>query len=133
MRSGGAAPLGNSQAQGPHNPRSTVPTKVRTLMLIPRLWNLSIRTRNLLNRYAPTNALLNKLRERQGLKWGIPAMLIGIAYVAIAAIITALIGHGWSQWLYLLFFLCLYNGLKFLLFGPGAWCFSYALDSQKPV
>ncbi|MBC9936024.1 MULTISPECIES: hypothetical protein [unclassified Leucobacter] len=62
-------------------------------MLIPRLWNLSIRTRNLLNRYAPTNLLLNKLRERHSLKWGIPAMLIGIAYIAIAAIITTLIGH----------------------------------------
>lgn len=87
-------------------------------MLIPRLWNLSIRTRNLLNRYAPTNILLNKLRGRRGLKWGIPAMLIGVAYIAIAAIVTTLIGHGWSQWLYVIFFLCLYNGLKFLLFGP---------------
>jgi hypothetical protein len=87
-------------------------------MLIPRLWNLSIRTRNLLNRYAPTNILLNKLRGRRGLKWGIPAMLIGVACLAIAAIITTLIGHGWSPWLYLIFFLCLYNGLKLLLFGP---------------
>lgn len=87
-------------------------------MLIPRLWTLSIRTRNLLHRYAPTNILLTRFRSRRGLKWGIPAMLIGAAYIVLAAIITTLIGHGWSEWLYLLFFLCLYNGLKFLLFGP---------------
>lgn len=87
-------------------------------MLIPHLWNLSIRTRNLLHSYDPTNILLGKLRGRRGLKWGIPAMLIGVSYVAIAAILTTLISHGWSRWLYLPFLLCLYNGLKFLLFGP---------------
>lgn len=45
-------------------------------------------------------------------------MLIGIAYLAAAVICIALIKQGWSGWLYLLSFLCLYNGLKFLLFGP---------------
>ena len=29
-----------------------------------------------------------------------------------------LIGHGWSEWLYLLFFLFLWNALKFILMGP---------------
>lgn len=35
--------------------------------------------------YAPTNTLL-RLRSRRGLKWGLPAMLLGILYMYFAAI-----------------------------------------------
>ena len=89
-------------------------------MLITNLWNLSIHTRNFLRRAMPTNILLDKLRTRRGLKWGIPAMLLGAGYIFAAATCTALIERGWSEWLHLLFLLLLWNGFKFLLFGP--WC-----------
>lgn len=56
-------------------------------------------------------ASLDKIRTRLGLKWGIPAMLLGAAYIA-AATCTTLISHGWSQWL------LLWNELKFLFIGP---------------
>ncbi|GGM62960.1 hypothetical protein GCM10010489_38060 [Microbacterium saperdae] len=36
----------------------------------------------------------------------------------LAATCTGLIERGWSEWLYLAFFWALWNGLKFLLFGP---------------
>lgn len=82
------------------------------------LWNLSIKTRIVLRRVMPTNILLDRIRTRRGLKWGIPAMLLGAASIVAAATCTTLISHGWSQWLYLAFALLLWNGFKFLLMGP---------------
>lgn len=66
----------------------------------------------------PTNILLDKRRTRRGLKWGILAMLLGVVYLLIAVTCTGLIEQGWSKWLYLVFFLALWNALKFLIFGP---------------
>jgi len=66
----------------------------------------------------PTNILLDKIRTRQGLKWGVPAMLLGAAYLFAAAMCITLIDHGWHKALYLLFLLLLWNGLKFLWIGP---------------
>lgn len=86
--------------------------------LFQRLWNASIRTRIFLRRRMPTNILLDKIRTRRGFKWGVPAMLLGAAYVFLAAMCITLIDHGWSKWLYLLFALLLWNGLKFLIMGP---------------
>lgn len=86
--------------------------------MLTTLWNLSIKTRIFLRRVMPTNILLDKIRTRRGLKWCIPAMLLGAAYIVAAATCTTLISHGWSQWLYLAFALLLWNGFKFLLMGP---------------
>lgn len=60
-------------------------------MLTRLLWNASVSTRGYLRRYMPTNVLLDRIRQRQGLKWGIPAMLIGVAYFYAPAICTTLI------------------------------------------
>ncbi|PRI10466.1 hypothetical protein [Leucobacter massiliensis] len=87
-------------------------------MLLNRLWNASIHTRVFLRRWMPTNILLDKLRTRRGLKWGIPTMLLGVVYLLIAVTCTGLIEQGWSKWLYLVLFLALWNALKFLFFGP---------------
>lgn len=86
--------------------------------LMQRLWNASVRTRIFLRRRMPTNILLDKIRTREGLKWGVPAMLLGAAYIFLAAVCITLIDQGWSKWLYLLFALLLWNGLKFLFIGP---------------
>lgn len=85
---------------------------------LQRLWDASVRTRKFLRRWMPTNILLDKIRTRQGLKWGVPAMLLGGVYIFLAAMCITLIDRGWSGWLYLLFALLLWNGLKFLLMGP---------------
>jgi predicted tellurium resistance membrane protein TerC len=82
------------------------------------LWNLSIKTRVFLRRVMPANILLDKIRSRRGLKWGIPAMLLRAAYLFAAAICVTLISHGWTQWIYLAFALLLWNGLNFLFMGP---------------
>lgn len=87
-------------------------------MLLNRLWKASIHTRIFLRKWMLTNVLLDKMRTRSGLKWGVPAMLLGVVYLLIAVTCTGLIEQGWSKWLYLMFLLSLWNALKFLLFGP---------------
>lgn len=87
-------------------------------MLLDNLWNASIRTRVFLRRWMPTNILLDKIRRRDRLKWGFPAMLLGVAYLAAAVGCVLLIEQGWPEALYLLFFLMLWNSLKFLIMGP---------------
>jgi len=87
-------------------------------MLLNRIWNASIHTRSFLRKWMPTNILLDKLRTRRGLKRGAPAMLLGVGYLLIAVTCTGLIEQGWSKLLYLVFFLALWNALKFILFGP---------------
>jgi len=60
------------------------------------IWALSVHTRNFLRRYMPTNRLLDVIRTRRGLKWGVSAMLLAIPYLLIlaAAIFRDLIEGG---------------------------------------
>ena len=78
---------------------------------------LAIALRTLL-RYAPTNLLFSRLRSRYGLKWGVPVMLLGVAYFLAAAILTGWLHDGGPGWLNLLVPLGIWNGLKFFVFGP---------------
>lgn len=71
-------------------------------------------------RYAPTNLLINAIRNtRRGLKWGIPAMLLlGGGYIYATAICTTFLSHGGPGWLNLLVILFCWNALKMLWLGP---------------
>ena len=82
------------------------------------LWAASVHTRSFLRRYMPTNILLDLIRTRRGLKWGIPAMLVAAPYLLAASICTNLIAEGAPGWLNLLVLLFLWNALKFLVMGP---------------
>ncbi len=73
--------------------------------------------------YAPTNLLLSRLRSRHGLKWGVPFMLLGAAYVLSAAMLTSWIHDGGPGWLNLPVLLGIWNGIKFILFGPTSVIF----------
>ena len=66
----------------------------------------------------PTNILLDLIRTRRGLKWGVPAMLLGVAYFFAAATYAAIIKEGGPGWLNLLVIVFIWNGLKFLWIGP---------------
>ena len=68
--------------------------------------------------YAPTNLLLSRLRSRHGLKWGVPFTVLGAAYFLAAAILATWLHGGGPAWLNLLVLLGLWNGLKFVVFGP---------------
>ncbi|WP_458041508.1 MULTISPECIES: sulfate permease [Bacteria] len=82
------------------------------------LWNLGIRVRLFLRTYMPTNILLDALRTRRGLKWGVPAMLIAVPYLLGAWLLTIWIADGGPGWLNLLVLLFIWNTLKFLVNGP---------------
>lgn len=82
------------------------------------IWIASIHTRDFLHQYMPTNPVLGKLRTRHGLKWGVPVMLLAIPYLAVANILTILIGRGGPDWFHLLVLLCIWNAFKFLVMGP---------------
>lgn len=71
-----------------------------------------------LRRFAPSNILLNRLHTRRGLKWGVPAMLVGAGYFALAYWCTVLLDTGASGWLNLVVLLSIYNGFRFALMGP---------------
>ncbi len=88
------------------------------MLMFHLIWIASIHTRDFLHQYMPTNIVLDKLRTRHGLKWGVPAMLLAIPYLAVANILTILIGNGAPGWFHLLVLLCIWNAFKFLVMGP---------------
>lgn len=86
--------------------------------MIRLLWAGSVHTRNFLRRYMPTNILLDLIRTRRRLKWGIPAMLLAVPYLLAASICTHLIANGAPGWLNILVLLFIWNAMKFLVMGP---------------
>lgn len=88
------------------------------MLMFSLIWIASIHTRDFLHRYMPTNIVLDRLRTRRGLKWGAPAMLLAIPYLAVANILTILIDRGAPGWFHLLVLLSIWNAFKFLVMGP---------------
>jgi hypothetical protein len=82
------------------------------------IWIASIHIRYYLRRYAPTNILLDAIRTRRGLKWGIPAMLLATPYLYAAAICTTIIDQGGPGWLNILVVLFIWDAFKMLWIGP---------------
>lgn len=82
------------------------------------IWMLSIRAHDFFQHYMPSNRLLAATRTRRGLKWGVPAMLVGVPYLAIANVCTILIDRGAPEWLHLVVLWGIWNALKFILNGP---------------
>src|SRR5699024_12325490 len=58
------------------------------------IWFASIHIRSFMRRWMPTNIVLDKVRTRRGLKWGIPAMLLAIPYLYTASLLTVIIRDG---------------------------------------
>lgn len=82
------------------------------------IWALSIRARYFLRRYMPTNILLDAIRTRRGLRWGVPAMVLAIPYLYAASICAQLAENGGPGWLQLLVLLFIWNALKCAFIGP---------------
>ena len=79
---------------------------------------LSVRTRDFLHGYMPSNRLLAAIRTRRGLKWGLPAMLIAAPYALVATMCSSLVANGGPGWLHLVVLWGCWNALKFILMGP---------------
>ena len=58
------------------------------------LWIASVHTRYFLRRFMPTNILLDLIRSRRGLKWGLPAMLLALPYLYLASLFNLLAMDG---------------------------------------
>lgn len=69
-------------------------------------------------RSMPTNILIRATHTRRGLKWGVPAMLLAVFYVVIAAALAQWVEVSAPGWINLLVLLCLWNALKFVVNGP---------------
>ncbi len=69
-------------------------------------------------RTMPTNILIRATRTRRGLKWGVPAMLLAVGYIVIAAALAQWVAGGASGWINVLVLVCLWNALKFVVNGP---------------
>lgn len=66
----------------------------------------------------PSNILLNKIRTRAGLKWGVPAMLLAILYLDIAYLLSTAAQNGGPGWLNLFVLVAIWSALKMLWIGP---------------
>ena len=86
--------------------------------MIRLLWTASTEVRYFLRRYMPSNILLDLIRTRNGLKWGVPAMLLAAPYLGLAAWCTTLIESGGPGWLHLVVLVCIWNALKMVIIGP---------------
>ena len=62
--------------------------------MIRQLWTFSVHTRAFLRRYMPTNILLDAIRTRRGLRWGVSAMLLAVPYLLAAITLTQLVADG---------------------------------------
>lgn len=86
--------------------------------MIRSIWILSIYVRAVMQRCMPTNILLARIRRRQGLKWGVPAMLVAMPYLIVAIWCSTLTNGDGPGWLNLIALVCLWNAMKFIVMGP---------------
>ena len=83
-------------------------------------WIASVHLRYFMRRYLPTNIVLDAIRSRRGLKWGVPAMLLAVPYLYLASLCTLLADRGGTGWLYLVALVCVWNALKLIWIGPAS-------------
>ncbi|WP_300343895.1 sulfate permease [Nesterenkonia sp.] len=82
------------------------------------IWIASIHIRYFMRRSMPTNVVLDKVRTRKGLKWGVPAMLLAIPYLYIASLLAIIVRDGGPGWLNIFILVALWSALKMLWIGP---------------
>ena len=82
--------------------------------MIALMWNLSTAVRGYLRYYMPTNVLLDRIRTRRGLKWGVPVAFVLVpAYLYTASLAATVVKQGWPGWLNVFVLLFLWNAMKF--------------------
>lgn len=86
--------------------------------MIRLIWTLSAHARYYLRRYMPTNRLLDAIRCRPNLRWGIPAILLAAPYLLLASICTNALAAGAPGWLHLVVLWAVWNPMKFIIMGP---------------
>lgn len=82
------------------------------------IWIASIHVRIFMRRWMPTNRVLDKVRTRKGLKWGVPAMLLAIPYLYLASLLAIIVRDGGPGWLDIFVLISMWSALKMLWIGP---------------
>ncbi|MDN5757434.1 MAG: sulfate permease [Tomitella sp.] len=82
------------------------------------IWIASIHIRYFMRRWMPTNVVLDKVRTRNGLKWGVPAMLLAIPYLYLASLLAIIVREGGPGWLNIFMLVAFWSALKMLWIGP---------------
>ncbi|TDO92387.1 sulfate permease [Enemella evansiae] len=101
--------------------------------MIRLIWTLSAHTRYYLRRYMPSNRLLDAIRRRHNLRWGIPAMLLAVPYLLIASVCTNAIADGGPGWLHLVVLWSVWNAMKFIIMGPVSLVLLIRARTQETV
>ena len=86
--------------------------------MIRLIWTLSAHARYYLRRYMPTNRLLDAIRRRNNLRWGITAMFFAVPYLLIASICTNALADGAPDWLHLVVLWAVWNAMKLIIMSP---------------
>lgn len=82
------------------------------------IWFASIHIRSFMRRWMPTNVVLDKVRTRNGLKWGVPAMLLALPYLYIASLLAIIVRDGGPGCLNIFVLVAFWSALKMLWIGP---------------
>lgn len=86
--------------------------------MIRLLRAVSIQVRHFLRRYMPSSILLDRIRTRRGLRWGVPAMVLALPYFGVAYWCSMLIADGGPGWLNMIVLIGIWNAFKMLAIGP---------------
>ncbi|HEY0239927.1 MAG TPA: hypothetical protein VGC37_14910 [Friedmanniella sp.] len=68
-------------------------------------------------RHLPSHRLVAAVRTRRGLRWGLPLVCLGIAYLYLGAVASVMVEHGTSHGLYLLTLACWVGGGRLIANG----------------
>lgn len=68
-------------------------------------------------RWCPSNLLLNHVRTRRGLRWGLPLVAVGYGYLYVGGFLLSLIDSGHPRSLYVPAAICCWSGVKLVLGG----------------
>ena len=91
--------------------------------MIALMWNVSTAIRGYLRYYMPTNIVLDLIRGRRGLKWGVPvALVLAPAYLYAASVAATVVNQGGPGWLNVLVLLFAWNAMKFAAMGAWSVC-----------
>ncbi|MDR1188520.1 MAG: hypothetical protein LBK95_13880 [Bifidobacteriaceae bacterium] len=82
-------------------------------------WAVASATHGLSARWGPVNRLIGKVRgTRDGLRWGVPAMGLGVVFFFAAASLAEAVRGGAPGWLNLLVLVYCWDGLRLTMLGP---------------
>lgn len=82
------------------------------------IWIASIHISHFMRRWMITTRVIDRVRTREGLKWGVPAMLLAIPYLYLASLLAVIVRDGGPGWLNIFILISMWSALKTLWIGP---------------